>query len=93
VAAKLLHRNWIGIEKEKKYIEIARKRIDAVEPEKFDLHTFDVKSKAKSAPKVEFSALVENGYLQPGQSLFFRSDPSKVAYVKPDATTSNSRWF
>jgi len=93
VAAKLLHRNWIGIEKEKKYIEIARKRIDAVEPEKFDLHTFDVKSKAKSAPKVEFSALVENGYLQPGQSLFFRSDPSKVAYVKPDAKLRTADGF
>ncbi len=83
--AKRLHRRWIGLEKEKKYIEIARRRIDAVHPEMFDRAVFDVKSKAKSAPKVEFSALVENGYLQPGQKLFFGKDKSKVAIIKPDA--------
>jgi len=33
VVAKKLGRNWIGIEKEPKYIEIAQKRIDAVQPE------------------------------------------------------------
>lgn len=70
VVAKRLHRNWIGLEREKKYIEVAQKRIDAVQPEMFDRAVFDVKSKAKSAPKVEFSTLVENGYLQPGQKLF-----------------------
>src|SRR6266545_2612476 len=31
--AKRLHRNWIGIEREKKYIEVAKKRIDAIQPE------------------------------------------------------------
>jgi modification methylase len=36
VVAKRLHRHWIGLEKEKKYIEIAQKRIDAVQPETLD---------------------------------------------------------
>jgi len=27
VVAKALERNWVGIEKEKKYIEIAKKRL------------------------------------------------------------------
>jgi site-specific DNA-methyltransferase (adenine-specific) len=85
VVAKRLHRNWIGVEREKKYIEIARKRIDAVQPEVFNPVVFDVRSKAKTAPRVEFSTLVEHGYVQPGQTLFFRKDTNKVAFIKPDA--------
>ncbi|GAB4533693.1 MAG: site-specific DNA-methyltransferase [Anaerolineales bacterium] len=93
VVAKRLHRNWIGLEREKKYIEVAQKRIDAVQPEVFDAATFNVKSKAKSAPKVAFSVLVENGYLQPGQKLFFRKDESRVATIKPDARLHTADGF
>lgn len=85
VVAKRLHRNWIGIEKEKKYIEVARCRIDAVQVEMFDFATFNVLSKAKSAPKVEFLTLLENGYLQSGQKLYFNKDTAKFATIKPDA--------
>ncbi|MFZ5807716.1 MAG: site-specific DNA-methyltransferase [Chloroflexota bacterium] len=85
VVAKRLHRNWIGIEKEKKYIEIAQKRLDAIQTELFAPATFDVRSKAQSAPKVEFSVLVENGYLHPGQKLYFRKHKSKTAVIKPDS--------
>jgi site-specific DNA-methyltransferase (adenine-specific) len=53
---------------------LLKRRIDAIQPELFDQQTFDVKSKSKSAPKVEFSVLVENGFLQPGQKLFFSKD-------------------
>jgi modification methylase len=83
--AKRLHRNWIGIEREEKYIKVAQKRIDAIQPEAFDPKTFEVKSKKKSAPRVAFSALVENGFLQPGQKLFFSRDKSRSATIKPDA--------
>ncbi|HUN23528.1 MAG TPA: site-specific DNA-methyltransferase [Anaerolineales bacterium] len=82
--AKRLHRNWIGLEREEKYIKVAQKRIDAIQPEMFDSQTFDVKSKNKSAPKVEFSVLVENGLLQSGQKLFFAKDKSRSATIKPD---------
>lgn len=93
VVAKRLHRNWIGLEREKKYIEFAQKRINAVQLETFDSETFNVKSKAKFAPKVAFSVLVENGYLRPGQKLFFRKDPSKVAIIKPDARLRTADGF
>jgi len=83
--AKRLHRNWIGLEREEKYIKVAQKRIDAIQPEIFDTQTFDVRSKSKSAPKVEFSLLVENGFLQAGQNLFFAKDKSRSATIKPDA--------
>jgi modification methylase len=85
VVAKRLHRHWIGIEKEEKYIQIARKRLDAVQPEWFDPLVFDVRSKARSAPRVEFSALLEHGFLQAGQRLVFRHDQTKTALIKPDA--------
>ena len=91
--AKRLHRNWIGFEREKKYIEIAKKRIDAIQPEIFDAETFNVKSKAKTAPKVAFSVLVENGYLQPGQKLLFARDKSRFATIKPDSRLRTADGF
>jgi modification methylase len=82
--AKLLYRNWIGIERESKYIKAAQKRIDAIQPEKFDPQVFDVKGKSKSAPRVAFSTLVESGLLKAGQKLFFEKDKSRHATIKPD---------
>jgi len=83
--AKRLHRNWIGIEREEKYIHIAQQRIAAIEPEPFDKHTFDVRSKKKIAPRVAFAKLLENGYFQPGQQLYFQADSARSATIKPDA--------
>ena len=60
--AKRLGRNWIGIERDKKYIGIAQKRIDAVmEADSEAIHV----EKRKQA-RVPFGALIENGYLNPG---------------------------
>ena len=65
--AKKLGRNWIGIERDKKYIRVAQKRIDAVQTaDREALHV----EKRKQA-RVPFGALLENGLLQPGQSLYF----------------------
>jgi modification methylase len=83
--AKQLHRNWIGIEREGKYISLAQKRIDSVQLELFDQNTFDVRSKKKLLPKVPFSALLENNLLRPGQELYFRKKRNLTATIKPDA--------
>lgn len=83
--AKLLHRNWIGLEREDKYIKAAKKRIESIQPEAFDAQVFDVKSKGKSAPRVAFSVLVENGLLKAGKKIFFEKDASRTAKIKPDA--------
>jgi modification methylase len=85
VVAKRLHRNWIGIERDEKYIPLARGRIEGVENETFDEAVFDVRSKKKSAPRVPFSTLLENGYLQPGEKLYFQRDADRCATIKPDA--------
>ena len=84
VAARL-HRDWIGIELEEKYIELARQRIDSVQPELFDASSFEVRSKKRIASRVPFSALVENGFLHPGQKLYFKKDTRCTATIKADA--------
>lgn len=83
--AKKLHRKWIGVEKERKYIQIAQKRLDSITPELFEETTFDVRSKLQKQAKVPFSSLLEHGYLAPGQELFFDAKSAMVAKVKPNA--------
>lgn len=91
--AKKLHRNWIGIEREKKYIELAQRRIDAVDPEPFIAKTFDVRGKKRKQNRVPFAALLENGYLQPGQRLYFKEDPARYADIRPDARLCTADGF
>ena len=85
VAARL-HRDWIGIEIDETYIELARKRIDAIEPECFDEASFEVRGKKNLAARVPFAALLENGLLRPGQKLYFKKDGKRTATIKPDAS-------
>jgi hypothetical protein len=91
--AKLLHRNWIGIERESKYIKAAQKRIDAIQPGTFDARVFDVKSKSKFAPRVAFSTLVENGLLRVGRKLYFSRDKARSAVIKPDGRIRTADGF
>jgi modification methylase len=65
--AKKLGRNFIGLERDKKYIQVAQKRIDAVKPA-------DTESLAVAPPRptrVPFGNLVESGLLRVGQTLYF----------------------
>jgi modification methylase len=82
--AKKLHRHWIGIEKEKKYIQVALERINNIKPESFTNELFDVSDKKRLAPRVEFSSLLETGLLSPGQKLYFRNDYAQIAHIKAD---------
>ena len=72
--AKKLSRNWIGIERDKKYVKVAQKRIDAVAES--DSEALNVE-KPKQA-RVPIGALIESGYLRPGQSLFFAEKDVKA---------------
>lgn len=93
VVAKRLHRNWIGIEREERYIQAARKRIESVHPAPFDARTFDVSSPAKLAPRVAFAALVESGLLQAGQKLYFERSEAHWAVVGSDARLRTADGF
>jgi len=62
--AKRLGRHWIGIERESKYVRVARERIAAALP--LDESAMTVMHSRKSAPRVPFGALVEAGLIAPG---------------------------
>lgn len=83
-AAKILHRNWIGIEKNPHYIPIARDRIEEIRPEAYRPEVFDLKDQKRLAPRVPFTRLLETGYIRPGQYLYFKEDPRLAALVKPN---------
>ena len=72
--AKKLGRNWIGIERDKKYIKVAQKRIASVQ--KADQEAVNVEKRKQA--RIPFGALLENGLLQPGQILYFAKDDIKA---------------
>jgi modification methylase len=65
--AKRLGRRWIGIERESKYVEVARARIAASLP--LDESAMTVMAEKRSAPRVAFGVLVESGLIAPGSQL------------------------
>lgn len=66
--AKKLGRNFLGIEKEKKYIEVAKKRIDKIRPIE-DEHLKTIQKK-RNEKRIPFGMLVESGIIEPGISLY-----------------------
>jgi modification methylase len=72
--AKKLGRSWIGIERDKKYVRLAQKRIDAVQ--KSDEEALNVEKRKQV--RVPFGALLENGLLQPGQTLYFAKNGKRA---------------
>ena len=69
-AAKRLNRQWIGIEKEEGYVELARKRIAAIENSdrgrRFSRHP-------RKKPTFASRLVAGTGFLKPGQFLQFFS--------------------
>lgn len=65
--AKRLGRNFVGIDREDKYIKAAMARIDAVE--KITAPQLVVTTGRRAEPRVAFGSLVETGYLKPGTEL------------------------
>ncbi|MBI9046085.1 MAG: site-specific DNA-methyltransferase [Anaerolineaceae bacterium] len=82
--AHKLHRNWIGIEREDKYVAAARKRLAHASQEVFDNEVFDIRDKKRNLKRIPFQTLLENGYLKPGQRLFFQRNAEVAAHIKPD---------
>jgi modification methylase len=65
--ARRLGRQWIGIERESRYVKVARERIaSTLELDESAMRTMASK---KSQPKVPFGALVETGMIEPGAML------------------------
>ncbi|GAB5352596.1 DNA methyltransferase [Qipengyuania sp. 483] len=66
--AKRLGRQWIGCEREGNYRDAALKRIEKELP--LDESALTTMQAGRSAPKVAFGALVENGFIAPGTKVF-----------------------
>ena len=80
--AKMLGRNFIGIERESAYREVAERRLARVR--KFDKSALEVSTSKRAEPRVPFGQLVERGMLRPGEVL--TSPRGKTAKVRADGT-------
>jgi modification methylase len=66
--AKMLGRDFIGIEREEAYRKVAAERISRVR--RFDASALEVTGSKRSEPRVPFGQVVERGMLRPGEELY-----------------------
>jgi len=78
--AKKLRRHYIGIERQEEYIQAAQARLDAIPRTAPDEDVFSFPTR-RSRPRIPFGALLENGLLQPGQTLYFGKEGAISACV------------
>lgn len=84
VVAKQLNRNWIGIEKEDRYVQAARERILNTDP--FEPDTTIPAANRRRIPRIAFGKLVEHGLLTPGTKLYFKNKEQHIAKVMADGS-------
>ena len=80
--AKMLGRDFVGIEREEAYRAVAEARIARVR--KFDKTALEITQSKRAEPRVPFGQLVERGMLRPGETLV--SAAGKAAKVRADGT-------
>jgi modification methylase len=85
--AKMLGRDWIGIEREAAYREVAEDRLSRVR--KYDRDALLVSSSKRAEPRIPFGQLVERGLLRPGEVLV--SPRGQTAKVRADGTLITER--
>ncbi len=81
--AKMLGRDFIGIEREAAYRKAAEDRIARVR--RFDASALEVTGSKRAEPRVPFGQVVERGMLRPGEELFSLGNRFK-AKVRADGT-------
>ena len=81
--AKKLQRHWIGIERDKTYVNLARKRIAATSPGNVSEDIYVYPSR-RNRPRVAFGKLLEAGLIQPGQVLYFEKKGGVTGRVRAD---------
>ncbi len=67
-AAKRLGRDFVGIERDPAYVNLSRNRLSTIVPIEGDI--LETERSKKSLPRVPFGALIETGWLKPGDRLF-----------------------
>lgn len=81
--AKKLGRNFIGIEREKSYLDAARARIDRSFTHNDE--SLNVQKAQRASPRVPFGTLIERSMLLPGDTLI-SPDGTHVAKIRADGT-------
>ncbi|MGR3341767.1 MAG: site-specific DNA-methyltransferase [Paracoccaceae bacterium] len=81
--AKMLGRDFIGIERDAAYRAVAAKRISKVR--RFDRQALQVSTSKRAEPRVPFGQLVERGMLRPGE-LLVSLNGRFAAKVRADGT-------
>ena len=76
VVAKKLQRNFIGIEQDKDYVSLAKKRIRKTKA--LENNVVKISKSRKDLPKVPFGELVEQGIIPPGAVLTDRAEKYKA---------------
>ncbi|MFC7291034.1 site-specific DNA-methyltransferase [Hirschia litorea] len=84
--AKMLGRHFIGLERENDYAAVAQARIDNVR--KVDDVDLEFTQPKRAAPRVPFGALVERGFLRPGDRLYCPKQ-QHIARVRADGSLAN----
>ncbi|SHI85042.1 modification methylase [Palleronia salina] len=80
--AKMLGRDFIGIERDEAYIAVAERRLSRVR--KYDRSALDVTQSKRAEPRVPFGQLIERGLLRPGEMLV--NARGQTAKVRADGT-------
>ncbi len=80
--AKMLGRDWIGIEREEAYRRVAEQRISDIR--RLDRTALEVSTSKRAEPRVPFGQLVERGMLRPGEVL--TNARGQAAKVRADGT-------
>jgi len=81
--AKMLGRDYIGIEREAAYRKVAEKRLANIR--KYDRDALQVSTSKRAEPRVPFGTLIERGMLRPGEELYSMNKRHK-AKVRADGT-------
>ena len=88
--AKMLGRDFIGLEREESYRKAAAERIGRIR--KFDASALEITGSKRAEPRVPFGQVVERGMLRPGEELYsigsrfsakVRADGTLVGTVLP----------
>ncbi|WP_135507414.1 site-specific DNA-methyltransferase [Roseovarius aestuariivivens] len=81
--AKMLGRDFIGIEREESYRLVAEKRLRNVR--RFDKAALEVSASKRAEPRIPFGQLIERGMLRPGEELHSLNGRHK-AKLRADGT-------